>query len=298
MSRTKGAVKKALPSWLLTVRRYRSRHGRFPNIIRPRTFNEKVLYRILFDRRNALTLVADKFAARSYVEARLGPSILPQLYHVTTDPDTIPFDSLPEKFVVKPSHGSGWSQIVTDKSTLDRAALVKTCRNWLKQSYYEITGEWAYKDIVPRIVVEQFIDDGTGNAPNDYKVYVFGGTIEMIQVDKNRFAAHRRRLYSPNWEKLPALYELDDINGDVLRPMHLAEMITAAEALGRGWDFIRADFYDIPERLYFGEFTTTPGCGMDRFRPAEYDRYLGRRWDRSTSFQRVIAAMTLGSGAS
>ena len=88
----------------------------FPRIIQPITFNEKVLHRILFDRRALLTQLADKAAVRSYVEERLGPEILPKLYYLTSRPDTIPFDELPDRFVVKPTHGSGWVQLVTDKS--------------------------------------------------------------------------------------------------------------------------------------------------------------------------------------
>ena len=263
------------------MRRHWKRHGRFPNIILPKTFNEKVLYRVLFDRRSLLTRIQDKLAVRSYVDERLGPSILPELYHVTIDPDTIPFDKLPQKFVIKPTHGSGWIQIVTDRARLDLAALAKTCRDWLSWNYYEASGEWCYKNIPPCVILEQFIDDGTGNVPDDYKVFVFDGVVEMVQVDTGRFTEHRRGLYSPNWERLPVLLEYGDLTRDVPRPAHLAEMIAAAEKLGKGLDFIRADFYDTPDRLYFGELTTYPGGGLDRFHPAQFDSYLGSRWKLS-----------------
>ena len=104
------------------------------------------------------------------------------------------------------------------------------------------------------------------------------GAVEMIQVDTARFSDHRRRLYTPTWEKLPVLYRYDDISGECPRPCHLQQMIAAAEALGRGLDFIRADFYDTPDRVYLGELTTTPECGYGRFRPDEFDHHLGRRW--------------------
>jgi len=225
-----------------------------------------------------LTQVADKAAVRSYVEQRLGPQILPKLYYLTTRPETIPFDDLPNRFVVKPTHGSGWVQIVMNKSALDRAALIETCTAWLNQSFYKTTREWAYKHIEPRILIEEFIDDGAGRAPNDYKLFVFDGIVELIQVDAARFADHRQRLYSPAWEKLDVLLHYDDIVGDVPRPIHLADMIAAAETLGRELDFIRADFYDTGDRPYFGELTTTPGCGCEHFHPKEFDRYLGGRW--------------------
>jgi hypothetical protein len=275
----KGRIKKILPDWFIAIRRHRKKHGQFPRLIHPQTFNEKVLHRMLFDRRPILTQVADKAAVRAFVEERLGRSLLPECYHLTADPETIPFDELPDRFVVKPTHGSSWVEIVTDKTTLDRAAVKEICRGGMRQSFYETTREWVYKHIQPRIIVEQFIDDATGNAPNDYKLFVFGGTVQMIQVDAGRFTDHRRRrLYSPTWEKLPFLLEHDDISGDVPRPRHLKQMIAAAETLGRDFDFIRADFYDTPDCMYFGELTTTPGCGASRFRPKEFDHHLGRYW--------------------
>jgi TupA-like ATPgrasp len=271
MSWIKPQIRKILGHW--------KRHGVFPNIINPVTFNDKVLYRRLFDRRPALTQVSDKAAVRFYVESRLGPQILPKLYYLTTRPDAIPFDQLPNRFVVKPTHGSGWIQLITDKSALDRAALIETCSAWLKRSYYKETLEWAYKHIEPRIIVEEFIDDGSGTAPNDYKLFVFDGTVKLIQVDTGRFIDHRRRLYTPAWEKLDVLLgEYEDVIGDVPRPVHLAEMIAAAQKLGDGWDFIRAEFYDTGARLCFGELTTYPGAGGVRFRPQEFDRYLGQCW--------------------
>jgi hypothetical protein len=267
-----------MPDRFVLLGRYHKRHGEWPNVTSPQTFNEKVLYRILFDRRPVLTRLADKAAVRSYVEARLGRQILPRLYHLTTRPETLPFDELPQKFVLKPTHGSGWVKIVTDKSLLDRTATIKICTKWLNQSYYEKTREWHYKHIEPRIIVEEFIDEGTGAAPNDYKLFVFAGSVEVIQVDAGRFTDHRRRLYSPAWKKLDVRFEYDDITTDVPAPSHLKEMIASAEVLGKDLDFIRADFYDTADGLYFGELTAAPEAALGRFAPKEYDHYLGRRW--------------------
>jgi len=282
----KKPIKKALPDsvveWMIDFRtltyKYRRAHGVFPRLIRPRSFNEKVIHRILFDRRDVLTQITDKAAVRSYVESRLGPQVLPRLYCLTSRPEDIQLEELPDRFVVKPTHGSGWVQVVTDRSTLDRRALIETCNGWLGQSYYEEERVWFYKNIEPRIMVEEFIDDGSGAAPNDYKLFVFDGAVEFIQVDAGRFIHHRRRLYTPAWEKLDVLLKFDDIIGELPPPRHLAEMLAAAEALGQGMDFVRADFYDTPARLYFGELTMGPGGGMQRFSPKEFDYSLGGRW--------------------
>ena len=273
MPSIKERIKKALPGWLVLIRRYRKVHGVFPNIIRPATFNEKTLYRMLFDRRPVLVQLADKAAVRSYVESRLGPQVLPKLYCLTTRPETIPFEQLPNRFVVKPTHGCGWVQIIDDKSALDRSALVDTCTQWLNLSYHEITREWVYKDIKPRILIEEFVDDGGGTRPTDYRLFVFGGSVELIQVDIGQLTAGRVRLYTPAWEKLAP-----KDGSEVPRPAHLEEMLAAARTLCGDLDFVRVDFYHTARQLYFGELTTSPECAMGRFLLESLDRHLGERW--------------------
>jgi hypothetical protein len=274
----KKRIKNITPDWYLQIRWWCKAHGVFPRIGRPITFNEKILSRNLFDRRAVFTQFADKAAVRSYVKRCLGPEILPQVYHLTTDPRTIPFETLPDRFVVKPTHGSGWVQLVPDKSKVDRAALVTTCANWLRRSYYKETREIVYKHIKPRILIQEFIDDGSGTTPNDYKLFVFDGVVQLIQIDIDRFNNHQQWFYTPMWKKLDVIYVCGNNGGEVKQPAHLAEMIKAAETLGRDWDFIRVDFYDVPHRLYFGELTLTPNGGYAPFCPKEFDYFLGSLW--------------------
>jgi glycosyltransferase involved in cell wall biosynthesis len=289
----KRQVRKLLPDPVLEIRAHWKVHGRFPNIFNPVTFNDKVLHRRLFDHRPVLRQIADKAAVRSYVEARLGPQILPELYCLTSDPASIPFGRLPDSFVVKPTHGSGWVRVVTDKSDLDRAALIETCADWMQRSYYRETLERIYKDIEPRIIVEEFIHDGSGAVPNDYKFYVFDGRVQLVQVHAGRFTDHRISLYTPAWEKVDARLEYEAIDGDLPRPPHLAEMIEAAQCLGSGLDFIRADFYDTGRRVYFGELTPNPSGGHQYFRPLEFDRTLGGFWKLHSRSQRRSGAAAL-----
>ncbi len=271
------------------ARRYRDRHGHLPNPLRPATFHDKVALRMIFDRRPLLGIAADKLAARQYAEERLGTSILPKLHCVTTRPEEIPFDALPDRFVVKPSHASGRVAIVTDKRSLDRAALIARCRNWLATNYYWCNLEWGYKHITPRILVEEFIDDGSGQAPRDFKFFVFNGAVAMIQVDTNRFSGHRRSLYGRDWNPLPVRYTYEPIGEPVARPPHFAQLCAAAQTLGRGVDFLRADFYDTEEQIFFGEITMAPGGAMERFSPDDIDLQLGAAWKMPS-----LAKMILG----
>jgi len=278
----KQIIKNMLPDCIMdfqfSMKAYKKKHGVFPNIINPKTFNEKVLYRKLFDRRELLTKLADKYAVRNYVGKKLGPSILPKLYFVTDNPADIPFAELPPKFVVKPTHGSGWVLVVTDKSKISHADLTNKCNAWLGQSYYKIGREWVYKNIEPRIIIEEFIDDGSDYTPNDYKLFVFQGRVELIQVDVGRFIEHKRNLYDSSWIKIDASLEFPNFYEELKPPKYLKEMLKAAQMLGEGLDFIRADFYHTENKIYFGEITTTPGNALDRFIPREFDYQLGKLW--------------------
>jgi TupA-like ATPgrasp len=263
--------------WISVLRRYRRRHGHLPNLFHPQTFNDKVIHRILFDRRPILTELTDKAAVRQYVTARGGSDLLPDVYYLTREPETIPFDELPDRFIVKPTHCSGWVEVVTDKPGIDREKLVALCHYWLGYSFYDVWRVPFYRNVEPQIIVEELIDDGNGLVPNDYKLHVFDGAVKLIQVDTGRFVDHRRRLYTPAWEQLDVRTQFPDA-GDVPRPCHLERMIEAAEALSRGMDYVRADFYDTPHKLYIGELTMGSGGGLERFIPEEFNLQLGSFW--------------------
>jgi hypothetical protein len=261
------------------VRGHKRHFGVYPSLIRPRTFNEKVLHRMVFDRRPVLIQLQDKYAVRGYVREKIGEHVLPRLYWVTNTPADIPFEALPNQFVVKASHGSEWVCLVPDKTSVKTQELVDKCTYWLSGNYYWANREWAYKDIEPRIMVEEFISDGSGPAPIDYKFYVFGGRVHMIQVDTGRFVDHRRDLYTGSWDRLEVTTAYEPIGG-VPRPPHLDEMITCAEKLGEGLDFLRVDLYDAG-KVYFGELTLYPAAGGEEFTPEEWNRHLGGLWDLS-----------------
>jgi len=263
------------------VLRYTRRAGMLPNLFAPKTFNEKMLYRLLFDRRPILTMLADKYAVREYVKERVGAHVLTELYWTTQDPRDIPFDRLPRTFVVKPTHGSGWVRLVADQARVDPGEIIETCTGWLQQNYYHVAAEWVYKNIEPRIIVEEFLGDGTGVAPADYKLFVFDGRVELIAIHVGRFGDHRSNVYGRSWNKLGVRLSYPNIEREADPPKHLREMIAYAEALGRGLDFVRVDLYDTDEKVYFGEMTITSGGAVDSFDPVEFDRQLGDMWHLS-----------------
>jgi hypothetical protein len=271
-------VPRVVRDLIVGIQGHHATHGEYPRLVRPRTFNERILRRKVFDRRPILTQLTDKYAVRHYVAQRLGPEILPAVYSVNSDPAAIPFADLPRPFVVKPTHGSGWVRIIRDKAALDVQELVNTCNLWLGTSYYNRTRERHYRQITPRIMVEEFIDDGSGSAPMDYKFFTFHGKVHLIQIDGFRFTHHRCALYDRDWRDTGARVQLDRFEDPIREPPNLALMLQTAEKLGAGLDFVRVDLYDVGSRIYFGEMTATPGGGFARFDPPAMDEHLGRLW--------------------
>jgi hypothetical protein len=253
-------------------------HGSYPNIFRPRSFSEKIQYRKLFDRRPILVTLADKYAVREFVRERVGGEFLTRLYHVTADPRDIPLSSLPDQFVIKPTHGCGWLEIVRDKTAVDLEQLQRTCADWLSRNFFYVAGEWVYKTIPPRLIVEELLDDGAGNIPYDYKFFVFGGKVAFLSVDLDRFGEHRRNMYDRDWNRLNFGFQRSCSDKPVERPAKLEEMIRIAETLCIGFDFLRIDMYCAGERIVFGEVTTTPASGLEPFWPGGTDRWIGDLW--------------------
>ncbi len=264
----------ALRSW----RQYRYDFGHLPNVLAPRTFNEKIQARKIFDRRPLFALWADKMAARDWVTGIIGASVLPELLHVTQDASTIPFDRLPYRYVIKASHGSGWVRIVRDGFSVDRNEVIAECNQWLSLNYSHLNHERIYRKIKPRIMIEEFLENDAGDVPEDLKFYTFGGKVHIIQIDVGRFGLHRRNIYDRNWNRLQVQLTVPNYPGEIEPPRMLKEMIRVAEKLSRGIDFVRVDLYQTINGIRFGEMTPSSGNGLNRFAPAHFDRFMGSLW--------------------
>jgi hypothetical protein len=267
-----------LDDFRYTIFRYRDTFGAWPNLFAPRTFNEHLNHKKLFDRRPILTMLADKYAVRQYVRERVGEEYLNEVYLVTENPGDLDFSRFPDRFVVKATHGSGWNVIVVDKYRADERAIRKQCAIWLKMNYYDLGREWCYKHIPPRILVEAFIGDASGKVPLDFKFFCFDGIPRFIQVDFDRFEHHTRNLYDTSWNQVPCKLHYDNNEQGCPMPSNLDEMLAVAENLAYGLDFVRVDLYSVHNRVYFGEMTHYPGNGFERFDPAWYDAYFGSFW--------------------
>jgi TupA-like ATPgrasp len=253
---------------------YRDRFGTPPDLEHPRGFNEKILLKILADRREFLTLFADKLRARDFVRSKTPNLALPQLYWWSGSAESLPLDALPRAFVLKANHGSGWVEVVADKRLYDHAVLVKLAKRWLASDFTIVGREWAYRNVQRAAYAEELLGDPAAGPPPDYKLFVFDGVVRMIQVDRDRHARHTQVLYDAGWNLIEGTVAARQ-GSPQPRPAALAEMIDAARRLAAGIDFVRVDLYEIAGRVYFGELTNYPNKGLSPFRPASLDRLLG-----------------------
>jgi hypothetical protein len=256
------------------ARLHHAKLGVWPDLERPSGFNEKILFKMLRDRRPMLTLFSDKLRVRDYVR-KVAPSLLiPTLYWWSDRAEALPFDALPSAFVLKANHGSGWNLIVEDKREVERSDLVKLGRRWLKSDFTIVGREWAYRDIRRALFAEELLESHGEATPPDYKLFAFGGRVRLIQVDRDRFTRHTQVLYDERWRRVDGTVAAAP-GEPIDKPKSLPLMIEAAEALSASVDFLRVDLYDIHGRVYFGELTSSPNKGLSPFRPPSLDGLLG-----------------------
>ena len=245
----------------------------------PQTFNEKLQWLKLYDRKPEYTMMVDKYRVREYIAQKIGAEYLIPLLGVWDSPDEIDFAALPEQFVLKCNHNSGLGMcICKDKSTLDLRKVRRELRKGLRQDYYLPGREWPYKDVPRKIIAEKFMIDNEVNELRDYKFFCFRGEVKCFKVDFDRFIDHRANYFDPNGNPMPFGEVVCPPKPDkqLVLPENLDEMIALAEKLSGDVPFLRVDFYNIQGRIYFGELTFSPASGMGKFIPEEWDTVLGR----------------------
>ena len=256
---------------------FRLKCGYRLNLKNPRTYNEKIQWIKLYDKNPLMTKCCDKYAVREYVESKGCKEILNDLIWEGFHPEDIPFDRLPKKCVIKVTHGSTFNIICKDSSKLDREEVIRKCNKWLKAKFLEAYGEWFYGVEKPRVIVEKYLDDGTGRL-RDYKVYCFNGEPRFIGVDSGDESkgTHYKDIYDTEWNLLKG-YEMAYPNSGVpiKKPEALDELLKYARILSSDFLHARTDFYIVDNKVVFGEFTFSNSAGFGRVKPEEFALRMG-----------------------
>lgn len=273
--------KKIIKSFLVSDKKFfeKTYYKKFKkriNLLNPKTFNEKIIYRILYDRRQVYTELADKYKVREYIKNRIGENYLIKLYGVFEDTEQISLKNLPTEFVIKCTHDSGSAIICKNVSIEEFEKVKKKIKKSLKKNFYYNSREWHYKNIKPRIICEEKLEDIT-----DYKLHCFYGKVELIEVIYNRFEDKRENLYDKNWEfKDIKISGCKNTEKKLEKPKNFEKMIEISEILSKDFDYVRIDLYNNNGIIKFGEFTFTPASGFDDL-PDDLNLYLGKLWEKS-----------------
>lgn len=257
--------------------RFRADMGRRLDLEHPKSFNEKLQWLKLYDRNPEYPRMVDKYEAKAYVADIVGEEHIIPALGVYDDFDSIDFDALPERFVLKCTHDSGSIFICKDKSQMDKDRARQILERGLKRNPAWYGREWPYTQLKPRILAETYMEDESHKELKDYKFFVFSGKAEMILVDFGRYTGkHGRNVYTTDWKYMDASVKFpSDPAHQIPKPDNLQEMIAFAEKLSQGLPYVRVDLYSVEGHIYFGELTLYPGAGFTHIKPDSLERRLG-----------------------
>ncbi len=243
----------------------------------PKTFNEKLQWLKLHDRNPAYTGLVDKFAVRAYVRGKIGDEYLIPLLGVYDTFDEIDFEALPNQFVLKTTHDSGGVIVCRDKKSFEREKAKKIIHKRLRTNFFWWSREWPYKNVTPSIICETYMADESGINLKDYKFLCFNGEVKCMFVCLNRNTKTGLNVdfYDLNWTPMPFERHYPSSGQALNKPRNFDKMIGFSKMLSKDIPFVRVDFYEAGDRLYFGELTFYPGAGLEEFSPEYYDYLLG-----------------------
>lgn len=255
-----------------------SRVGYKLDLNNPKTFNEKLQWLKLNNRKPEMVKMVDKVDAKEYVAKIIGEEYIIPTLGVYDSVDEIDFDKLPNQFVLKCTHDSGGIVICSDKSKLDIEAAKAKLLSGLKVNYYYQNREWPYKQVKPRIIAEQYMVDESGYELKDYKFFCFDGEVKLLFIASDRGSKTEETkfdFFDTDFNHLPFLNGHPNATKPIDRPKGFEKMKQIAARLSQGQPHLRVDLYDINGRIYFGELTFYHWSGMTPFEPKEWDYKLG-----------------------
>ena len=252
--------KKELEYW------YRKAMKKKLNLDNPKTFNEKIQWLKLYDSTPIKTRLADKYLVRDWIKEKIGEEYLIPLLGVYDKFEDIDFSKLPNQFVIKCNHGSGYNIIVKDKSQLDIEDARNKINAWMNENFaFRVGYELHYRDIEPKIIIEEYMSE-IGDALYDYRFFCSYGKVLQIWLDiASGTPDHKRKIYDKNWNELNFTVKWPRLEEDVKKPSNLDDMIELVKKMSEEFSLVRVDFYNINGKIYFGEMTFTSMSGTGKF---------------------------------
>lgn len=255
---------------------YQNATGLELDLENPVTYNEKIQWIKLHGITPLMTKLTDKYEVRGWIKKKIGEKYLVPLLGEWDDFENIKIDMLPNEFILKCTHGCAWNEIVRNKKYWDLQATKRKFDKWLNTNYAFLGGlQLQYKNIIPRIVAEQYLENEDGDL-FDYKFWCFDGKVEFAMFLSNRRKGLCMNNYDKNWELLPFTYNYPNSRKVIKRPEKLEEMIKLAEKLAEGFPHVRVDLYLLNDgTIKFGEMTFTSCSGICRWSDESINKHLG-----------------------
>lgn len=264
-------------------KKFKKKIGRTLNLQNPQKFNDKIQWLKLNWYDPIAKQCVDKDLVREYVADKVGDTYLNEVYDVYTNLNEISLNKLPDKFVLKGTHGSAFNIVCSNKSDLNWNTEFKKMKRWLNTDYFWLSREWVYKDLKPKIVSEKFLSDSTGKPPMDYKIFCFHGEPRLIQVDVDRFGTHKQNFYDTEWNFRDVKIWCDNEKDIVIpKPENFDKMMEISRELSKDFPHVRVDLYNIDGVILFGELTFFHLSGLVKFKDENLELEMGSWLDLST----------------
>lgn len=281
-----------IPDTVFLKLSYYLRFGKYLNLNNPKTFNEKLQWLKLYDRKPEYVSLVDKAKVKEYVVETIGQEYVIPTLGIWDSVEDIDFSSLPNRYVLKCTHDSGSTIVCKDSLNFDKDSAKRKLKKKLKRNMFWWGREWPYKMVKPRIIVEQYIEndcistnnnvDGISSSSfnsselTDYKLMCFDGTVKCVFTGTERFSNGLKvTFFDRDWKPLPFRRHYPTSDIEIAKPKHYEKMLELAETLSRNIPFVRVDLYEVGGNILFGEMTFYPGNGMEEFYPEEWDEILG-----------------------
>ncbi len=285
MKRTLDRLLTLLPDRMYIALKYWYHFKKLPHLHNPKTYNEKLQWLKLHDRENKYTQMVDKCEAKKYIESVAGAEYVIPTLGVWNHYSDIDFSKLPQRFVLKCTHDSGGVFVCKNKNDINHAELETFFEEHLSRNYFYEGREWPYKNVKPRIIAEEYLEDSKSSDLKDYKVFVFNGKSRLIFIASERQSEDEETkfdFYDTEFKDLNIQNGHPNANRNIEKPQNFQEMLDVAEKLAHGIAHLRVDFYVVDEKLYVGELTFSHWSGFIPFDPPEWDQIIGDWLDLST----------------
>jgi hypothetical protein len=283
---------------------------RFRNLFRKETLQEKIRYKMAWDRNPELRVLTDKYLVRDFVRATVGEEYLVPIIWAGGSVKDIPWSQLPRQFVVRVTHGSGGVFLVTERAARKRPAyrnlagrwtrfevhpdyfepteIEKVLESWLKLRYEFRKGKppaWAYGRPTPRIIIESFVGEKNKDL-SELKCFCINGEVRFLKLLVGNLSKGKGGCYyTPEWKHIPVLMsEGGKLSRSIpvgKQPACLSEAIQVSQDLAKRHDFVRVDLLIDNNKIFFGELTFYPQGGNFEFDPPSYSQSFADGWKQS-----------------